>query len=190
MKWNAFILPPSSFILRVRTTPNPNPLPEAEGARGADAYLSSGVVAGCVAGVDFCSRSSLFPGSALGDVESGRLLALFSATAALAMLWMVWLTTRAERERDPVLRAWHRLDARYARLGLGRAPHEPASRWAERVSLAGVDTAGQLRELSWRFNSWRYAGPEPGSGASALIKALDRHRPGHLHRRQFFGASP
>jgi len=126
----------------------------------------------------------------LGDVESGRLLALFSATAALAMLWMAWLTARAERERDPVLRAWHRLDARYARMGLGRSSHEPASRWAERVSLAGVDTGGQLRELSWRFNNWRYAGREPGRGASALIKALDRHRPGHPHRRMFSGASP
>jgi hypothetical protein len=68
--------------------------------------------------------------------------------------------------------------------------HEPASRWAERVSLAGVDTAGQLHELSWRFNSWRYAGREPARGASALIRALDRHRPGRQNRRMFSGASP
>jgi hypothetical protein len=141
-------------------------------------------------GFDATRQRQMLQPLGLGDVESGRLLALFSATAALAMLWMVWLTARAERERDPVLRAWRRLDARYARLGLGRAPHEPASHWAERVSLAGVDTAGQLRELSWRFNSWRYADREPGRGASALIKALDRHRPGHQHRRLFSGASP
>ena len=141
-------------------------------------------------GFDAARQRQLLQPLGLGELESTRLIALFSATAALALLWMAWLTARAERERDPVLRAWHRLDARYARLGLGRAPHEPASNWAERVSLAGVDTAGQLYELSWRFNSWRYAGQEPARGASALIKALDRHRPVHPHSRMFSGASP
>jgi len=141
-------------------------------------------------GFDAERQRQLLQPLGLGAVESGRLIALFSGTAALALLWMAWLTARAERERDPVLRAWHRLDARYARLGLGRAPHEPASGWAERVSLAGLDTAPDLRELSWRFNSWRYAGPEPARGATALIKALDHHRPGHPHRRTFSGVRP
>ncbi len=141
-------------------------------------------------GFDAARQRQMLQPLGLGEVETGRLIALFSGTAALALLWMAWLTARAERERDPVLRAWHRLEARYARLGLARASHEPANDWAERVSLSGVDTAGQLRELSWRFNSWRYAGREPARGASALIKALDRHRPGRKNRRMISGASP
>jgi transglutaminase-like putative cysteine protease len=129
-------------------------------------------------GFDAMHQRQLLQPLGLDDLDSGRLIALFCATAALALLWMAWLTARAEREPDPVLRAWHRLGARYARLGLGRGSHEPAADWAERVSLADADAAGQLRQLSWRFNSWRYAGKEPGREASALIRALDRHRPG------------
>lgn len=129
-------------------------------------------------GFDALHQRQLLQPLGLDELDSGRLVALFCTAAALALSWMAWLTARAEREADPVLRAWHRLGARYARIGLGRESHEPAADWAERVSLADADAAGQLRQLSWRFNSWRYAGREPGREASALIRALDRHRPG------------
>ncbi|HET6435466.1 MAG TPA: DUF3488 and transglutaminase-like domain-containing protein, partial [Xanthomonadaceae bacterium] len=91
----------------------------------------------------------------LGLDGGGRLLSVFAIAAALAILWMAWLTARAERERDPVLRAWHRLGARYARLGLARAPHEPAAAWAARVAAARPAEATALRELIDRFNAWR-----------------------------------
>ena len=91
---------------------------------------------------------------------------------------MAWLTARAERERDRVLRAWHQLGTRYARRGLAREPHEPAMHWAERISSAQPSGAHQLRELSVRFNSWRYAAHDARSDAAALVHALQRHRPG------------
>lgn len=116
---------------------------------------------------------------ALGmDGGSGGLVALFMAAAMLALAWMAWLTARAERERDRVLRAWHRLGARYARRGLARESHEPAMHWAERVSSAQPSGAHQLRELSVRFNNWRYAANQARSDAAALVHALQRHRPG------------
>ncbi len=113
----------------------------------------------------------------LADIDSGRLVALFFVAASLALLWMAWLTARAERERDPVLRAWHRLEARYARLGLARERHETATHWAERVSRAVPTLAPDLRELSRRFNNWRYAGQQPGREGATLVGALQRHRP-------------
>jgi hypothetical protein len=70
---------------------------------------------------------------------------------------------------------------RYARIGLGRAPHETAGAWAERVMLARPSLAEGLRQLSLRFSNWRYAGDKPGREASALIVALRRHRPGTHH---------
>ncbi len=107
-----------------------------------------------------------------------RLVLLFAVAAAVALLWMLWLSHRGAREPDPVLRAWHRLGARYARLGLPRAPHEAASDWAERVSNARPDLADSLRFLTKRFNDWRYAdaqsGPRP---ANDLVRALRTHRP-------------
>jgi transglutaminase-like putative cysteine protease len=114
----------------------------------------------------------------VGEDDLGRLIALFATLAGLALLWMVWLTARAERERDPVLRAWRRLGARYARIGLGRHVHEPATRWAERISSAHPTSASQLQELSLRFNNWRYAGTQQKGGeALALAQALRRHHP-------------
>ena len=115
----------------------------------------------------------------LGMVEpgTGRLVAFFIATAALAILWMVWLTSRAERERDPVLRAWRRLCARYGRLGLARAAHEPAAQWAERVAARRPADGAALRELIGRFINWRYAASVAPRADPDLARALRRHRP-------------
>jgi hypothetical protein len=135
-----------------------------------------------VLGFDAARQRRMLQPLGITALESGRLIALFALSASLALLWMAWWTARAEREPDPVLRAWHRLDARYRRIGLGRHPHEPAAVWAERVSFETGDGTLSLRELSCRFNSWRYAGGQPGVQAKALIKALDRHRAGRPSR--------
>ena len=128
-------------------------------------------------GFDASRQRQMLRPLGLADIDSGRLVALFFGAASLALLWMAWLTARAERERDPVLRAWHGLGARYARLGLARDRHETATHWAERVSRTVPALAPDLRELTLRFNNWRYAGQQPGREAIALIGALHGHRP-------------
>ena len=133
-----------------------------------------------VLGFDANRQRDLFKplgGDALGARE---LAALFAAAAAIALGWMLWLTARAGRERDPVLRAWHRLDTRYARLGLGRKAHEPSLGWAERIATASPGSAAQaLSVLSRRFVEWRYARHAgDASEARALVRDLRRHRPG------------
>ena len=128
-------------------------------------------------GFDAARQRQLLRPLGLEDIDSGRLIGLFIGIASLAVLWMAWLTARAERERDPVLRAWHRLGARYARRGVAREPDEPATDWAERVSLQRPADATELRQLSSRFNNWRYAGRQPGDEGDSLIRALRRHRP-------------
>ena len=118
----------------------------------------------------------------IDKLDYNQLIALFATIGGLALGWMLWLTTRSERERDPVLRAWHRLGARYARLGLARVAHEPAGEWTARV-LAVRPSATALPALSARFTGWRYAhddGRKQGTTAAerqALIRDLRRHRP-------------
>lgn len=129
-------------------------------------------------GFDAHRQQALLRRIGVDELDTSRLITLFLLVALLAILWMAWLTARAERERDPVLRAWHRMGQRYARIGLGRAPHETAAAWAERVRLARPSLEPGLRRLTLRFNNWRYAGHRPGREASALIAALRRHRPG------------
>ena len=89
---------------------------------------------------------------------------------------MTWLIARGERERDPLLRAWHALEARYRRIGKGRAAHEPAQRWAARVAADTPHAGEHLAALGRKFSDARYAA-DRDADRKALIQALRRHRP-------------
>jgi transglutaminase-like putative cysteine protease len=128
----------------------------------------------------------LFSAIGVPDMDSARLSQLFVLGTLLALGGMWWLTTRNERERDPLLRAWRGLEARYRRIGLGRERHEPAQRWAERIALSqstaeadGRNGASSLPSLSARFAHWRYARRDAGDTQTlnALIRDIRRHRP-------------
>lgn len=130
-----------------------------------------------VLGYNAARQRKLLESFGVPDLDSARLIQLFVIATVLALAGMLWLTTRQEREKDPVLRAWRRLERRYRRLGLGREPHEPAGVWAARVAAARPD-AQELRGLSARFVDWRYARDHGGlTGADGLIRDLRRHRP-------------
>jgi hypothetical protein len=130
-----------------------------------------------VLGFDARRQAQMLKPLGIDDIPPQRLILLFALVAMLALLAAVWLVTREAREPDPVLRAWRRLGARYARLGLGRDPHEPAGDWAQRVSRARPDD-GQLNLLSARFSEWRYArGDGDRSTARTLVRDLRGYHP-------------
>ena len=128
-----------------------------------------------VLGFDASRQQTLLRPLGLDRLQPSQLLLLFAAFAALALAGMVWLLARGERERDPLLRAWHRLGRRYARRGLGRAPHEPALAWASRTSAAWPRSGQALLALSHRFVAARYAAHE--GDVRQLLNDLKRHRP-------------
>ena len=131
-----------------------------------------------VLGFDASRQRQLFRPLGLGDMDGARLAALFSLVAALALLWMAWLSRKGEREPDPVLRAWRALGQRYVRLGLEPMPHETARDWAARVGRAQPHLAAELNALSEDFSDWRYAAPTPGHDAIRdLVRRLRAHRP-------------
>jgi transglutaminase-like putative cysteine protease len=131
-----------------------------------------------VLGFDATRQRRLLQPLGIGELSPGRLAALFVGAALLAMLWMGWLVARASREQDPLLRAWRRLERRYARIGMARHPHEPASRWAERVAASRPGDADALARLTSRFNNARYARGQAGTASlRALARDLRRHRP-------------
>jgi protein-glutamine gamma-glutamyltransferase len=131
-----------------------------------------------VLGFDASRQRDLLQRLGGGPLGPRGLIALFASAAALALAWMLWLSARGARERDPLLRAWHRLGRRYARLGLGRARHEPALDWVERIAPSlDAATAAALSVLSHRFVEWRYAADAGRAAAPDLIRALHRHRP-------------
>lgn len=105
-------------------------------------------------------------------LEPAQLAAIFIAFAGGALGWMAWVLARGERERDPLLRAWHRMGRRYARHGLAREPAETATDWVQRVHHQRPDPA--LLSLSQRFVQARYAGTTLDP---SLVRDLQRHRP-------------
>lgn len=129
-----------------------------------------------VLGFDAARQQRILRPLGIDRLDAGDLIALFAALAGLAMGWMVWLIAHSERERDPLLRAWRRLGARYARFGLQREPHEPALAWAERVSRRRPQEAGALYALAQRFAGSRYAVADAESRRE-LIRALRTYRP-------------
>ena len=110
------------------------------------------------------------------------LILLFAFATLLAMSWMAWVTARGERERDPLLRAWHALERRYRKLERGRAPHEPALAWAMRITASRDDRAtaqgdDALVTLARRLERARYAPGIDDAERQRLIADLRRHRP-------------
>ncbi|NLA69168.1 MAG: DUF3488 domain-containing transglutaminase family protein [Gammaproteobacteria bacterium] len=128
-----------------------------------------------VLGFDAGRQQRLLRALAGRDLGAGGMVLLFALVAGLALAAMLWLVARGERERDPVLRAWHRVGARYARFGLVPLPHETAAAWAARVAAARP-RARDLPALSARFSDWRYA-PGHAGDARALLRDLRAHRP-------------
>ncbi|WP_367345220.1 DUF3488 and DUF4129 domain-containing transglutaminase family protein [Stenotrophomonas bentonitica] len=108
----------------------------------------------------------------IDHLQPAQLVGIFIAFAGAALGWMAWLLARGERERDPLLRAWHRLGRRYARHDLAREPAETATDWAQRVHRQRPDPA--LISLSQRFVQARYAGAQLDP---SLVRDLHRHRP-------------
>lgn len=130
-----------------------------------------------VLGFDARRQARMLRPLGIDEIPPQRLVLLFGLVALLALLAAAWLVTREAREPDPILRAWHRLGARYARLGLGREPHEPAGDWARRVSQARPQDS-KLNMLSARFAEWRYArGHGDRPAARILVRDLRAYHP-------------
>ncbi|MBX9402449.1 DUF3488 and transglutaminase-like domain-containing protein [Lysobacter sp. BMK333-48F3] len=142
-----------------------------------------------VLGFDASRQQRMLQPFGVDRLDNQKLVLLFVLFASLAGLWMVWLSSRGERERDPVVRAWRALGRRYRRLGLERQPHEPALAWAERVGRTRPELGESLLRLSQHFSDWRYAGTEPGRREARalrneLVRALRAHRPGPSGERR------
>ena len=127
-----------------------------------------------VLGFDAKRQQRLLQPFGIDHLEGARLGLLFGLSALLVLAWMGWLLARGERERDPLLRAWRRLNARYAKLGLAREAHEPATTWATRVAAIRPQARDALLPLSQRFAAARYAGR---TNDAALVTDLRKHRP-------------
>lgn len=117
-----------------------------------------------------------------GAAEVGQAFIVAAGTAL--GLTLLLLLRRAQTERDPLLRAWHRFLARCARRGLAKRPDESADAFLQRIEPAADDGSAALVR---RFVALRYAAADAGNDErterEALARALARHRPTTLSGR-------
>lgn len=130
-----------------------------------------------VLGFDAQRQERMLQWVGIERLGAGRLGAMFAVACAIALLAMLWFSSRGPRVNDPLLREWHRLGTRYARIGLARAPHEPAGEWARRVAQAHPAAADALLALTRRFTAARYAPGHTADERTALARELRAHRP-------------
>ncbi|MDC7805512.1 DUF3488 and transglutaminase-like domain-containing protein [Luteimonas sp BLCC-B24] len=126
-----------------------------------------------VLGFDAGSQQLMLQRIGFDPGDTATLALLFALVATLALGWMLWRIARSERERDPLLRAWHALGRRYARHGLERDAHEAPLAWAARVAAARGG-APALVAITRRFVHARYA---RGAADPRLLRDLRAHRP-------------
>lgn len=127
-----------------------------------------------VLGFNADRQSRMFRWLGVRKLSPEALAGLFAVAALLTLGWMLWWLRRGTRDRDPLLRAWHRLSSRYQRLGLAREASEPALDWAARIARARPQDADAINALATRFSQRRYARAE---ATSPLIRDLDAFRP-------------
>lgn len=133
-----------------------------------------------VLGFDAARQRQMLRPLGLPELDRMRLALLFAAAVLLALAAMAWQLIRRHREPDPMLRAWHALSARYARIGLHRLPSESALAWARRVRERRPQAQAEaLSALSQRWCAWRYAAPARGDADEQrqLLRDLRRHHP-------------
>lgn len=130
-----------------------------------------------VLGFDAQRQDRMLQSLGIDRLGAARLATLFAGACTIALMVLLWFSARGPREVDPLLRAWHRIGTRYARLGLDRAAHEPAGEWAVRVARARPDLAAALLALTHRFTEARYAPGHTAEARASLVRDLRAHRP-------------
>ncbi|KEZ77661.1 DUF3488 and DUF4129 domain-containing transglutaminase family protein [Salinisphaera hydrothermalis] len=118
--------------------------------------------------------------AALGIAGFGTAIAVLTGlvvgTLALVSLWLAW-HMRAEREADPVVRAWRRIERRLARIGLARHTGETPVGYARRVAATRPALTRQITDLAARYARLRYAANIESAERREFIRRARRFHP-------------
>ncbi|MEM6640781.1 MAG: DUF3488 and transglutaminase-like domain-containing protein [Pseudomonadota bacterium] len=110
--------------------------------------------------------------------SASTLILLLTASSGIVLgILAIALAARRRRARDPVLRAWHRVTHQLAKIGLPRARHETANRYAARVADERPDLAQELIRLASQFSRLRYSESASDKAELAWLRAAARFKP-------------
>lgn len=109
---------------------------------------------------------------------AGQAALVIAALLLLAPLawWIRGLGGRARASRDPLVRAWQRLERRIGRAGQPRAPSETVAEWAPRAASA-LQNGGELAELADQYTQLRYGPRAPEASVRRFVDRCRQWRP-------------
>lgn len=105
------------------------------------------------------SQQSLLAHLKIPDPDPAKLVLLLAAALACALAWLTWQVRRGlePRRADAPARAYARLGAKLAAIGLPRRPYEGPEAYAARIAALRPDLAQAVDVLCRKFSELRYA---------------------------------
>ena len=93
------------------------------------------------------------------EPDGQKLVLILAAALAVALCWLTWSVRREAGpvRKEPLVRAYSRLCAKLAAIGIPRLPHEGAEDYALRVAQRRPDIGPAVSELCEDYSSLRYA---------------------------------
>jgi hypothetical protein len=116
---------------------------------------------------DQSSQQKMLEWLRIPEPDGQKLVLVLTGALSLALCWLTW---QVRREIDParkelLIRAYARLCAKMAAVGIARRPHEGAEDYAVRVAEQRPDLGAAVGELCRLYSRLRYT---PATGQTAI----------------------
>jgi protein-glutamine gamma-glutamyltransferase len=113
------------------------------------------------------------------EPDGQKLVMVLAGGMALVFVWLTWQVRRELTPRSPdvTARAYARLCARLAAIGIARLPHEGAESYALRVAQLRPDLANAVIPLCRQYSFLRYSVPSAAVTLGQFQAAVRSFRP-------------
>jgi transglutaminase-like putative cysteine protease len=131
------------------------------------------------------SQRQLLVSLHIPEPDGQKLVMVLACALALVLGWLTW-TVRREVDparRAPLIRAYARLCAKLAAVGLPRQAHEGAEDYAARVARSRPDLEPVVTALCRRYTALRYADSPARVTVKQFAAAVRAFRPARSTRR-------
>ena len=125
------------------------------------------------------SQQKLLAWLNIPEPDGQKLVLLLTAALVLVLIWLTW-TVRREADpapKDALIRAYLRLCAKLAAVGIPRRPHEGAEDYAGRVARERTDLGPTVSALCRQYSMLRYAAAPARTTVTQFIAAVRAFHP-------------
>jgi protein-glutamine gamma-glutamyltransferase len=124
-----------------------------------------------VVGFNAARQTALFRKIGIEQAQRWQMLAVLLSIAGIISYAVFVVARRVPVLQQPLEQAWHKLLMRYSRAGLGKAEHETAVAFAERLARP------ELSAIASAYTQWRYGNRLLSqTQQSALALKMRKHR--------------